>query len=176
MQRRPLLIAFGAALALAACAAEAPDFTGEAGALNVRAVSVDVSGLDNAVTGRDVSVTKAQLQSNLTDALTASLAKSSDPDGIPARVVVVVSGVNLTSPLHAAAAGGPSSIEGLVSVVALDGNRQIVSPKSIKGSSADLRLPGVLGVVTSPSAENDYRGTVAGFAETVRRALFDTSS
>ena len=169
--RRRLLVSFGAALALAACAAEAPDLTSDVGSINVRAVSVDVSSLAQAVEGREISVSKAQLQRDLTAALTKSLAQASDPNGTPVQVAVQVSKVQLTSPLRAAVAAGPSFVEGFVSVMALGGDAVVMAPTALKGSSEAVRLPGTIGIVTSPSAEKDYRQTLDGFAETVKKAL-----
>ena len=170
--RRQFLIGLGAALALSACAAQGPSVGRDAGALNVRAVTLDVSELQSGVEGRNTTVTMAQVKRDLETALSASLAQSSDPAGTPVRVTVEVSEVHLTSRVSAAVAGGASFVEGLVSVSELETDRQVLAPTTIKGSSETLRLPGVIGIVTSPSAENDYLETISGFTETVKNALF----
>ncbi|MEP3345194.1 MAG: hypothetical protein ABJN34_13000 [Litoreibacter sp.] len=171
MLRRRFLTALGATLALSACVAPTPDLGNDVGTLNVRAVAVDVSKMERVVEGRTTTVTKVQLKRDLEAALLASLSKYSDPNGTPVRVSVQVTKVQLTSPAAAAVAAGSSFIEGLVSLDDLSTDQQHMSPVAVKGSSAALRLPGVIGIVTSPSADKDYLDTVAGFSETVKNAL-----
>ncbi len=156
-----------AALALAACVAPSLETADGVGALNVAAVEVSVAG---PIVGRRAGVTADRLARDLDATLTDALARASDPEGRPVTVEVDVIEARLAPPIERVAAG-TSRIRARVTVTGADGTI-VVPPTEITGNSDTIRLVGVLGVATTPSVENDYRGTVRGFAKTVRDALF----
>jgi hypothetical protein len=163
--------ALAAVALVAACTTPSIRTAGDASALNVVSVSVETAGMDVAVTGRQSAVTKEQLDADLTAAVTAELAQGSDATGTPAEVTVVVQSVKLAPPA-ARIVAATSTISGTVSVTEQKTGRVIVPPTAVTGNSKSLRAVGVIGLATTQTVENDYRGTIAGFAATVRKALF----
>ncbi|UWR22957.1 hypothetical protein [Sulfitobacter sp. S190] len=156
---------------LAACATPSIRATGDTTDLNVVSVSVDTDTMAQAVSGRASTVTKAQLDDDLTAALGAELAKASTPDGTPVTVAVTLTSVDLAPPVTRVAAAA-SSATGTVTVTEVGTDRTVVPATTLTGTSNSLRAPGVIGLATTQSVENDYRGTLSGFASTVRKALF----
>jgi hypothetical protein len=167
----PAVLAIAVLPACVSTAFEAPE---AAGALNVTAVDVAVAGgVANAasvVSGRQLDVAPGQFVADLDGTLTASLQAASDPAGQPVTVSVIVDEVYLAPAVERVVAG-TSYIAGTVSVTSADGT-EIVPPASVRGNTSNIRLAGAFGLLTTPSLDNDYRGTLSGFARTVRNALF----
>ena len=67
---------------------------------------------------------------------------------------------------------GTSTAKGVLKVTEVKGKRVVVPPTAITGNTKNIRMVGLIGLVTTVSADKDYQGTVAGFADTLRKALF----
>ena len=159
---------------LAACVTPSLETADGTGALNVTDVNVQVAAGaaqgDTVVTGRQAGITPGQFVAELDRDLTAELAAASDPAGQDVTVTVVVSEVYLAPPVERVVAG-TSYIVGTVTVDDANG-QPIVPPTAVRGNSDNIRLVGALGLATTQSVQNDYRGTLRGFAKTVRTAIF----
>ena len=125
---------------------------------------------DTVVTGRQAGIAPGQFVADLDRDLTAELQAASDPAGREVTVTVAVSEVYLAPPVERVVAG-TSYIVGTVVVDDANGQR-IVPPTAVRGNSANIRLAGALGLATTQPVQKDYRGTLRGFARTVRTALF----
>ncbi len=167
----PAVLALGA---LTACVQPSLETVEGEGALNVTAVEVtvaeDAAQEDTVITGRQAGIRPEQFVPDLDAELTAALTEASDPSGAAVTVLVTVNQVYLAPPVERVVAG-TSYIRGTVEVTGVDG-RTVVRPTSVQGNSDNIRLVGALGLVTTQSVQNDYRGTLRGFAKTVRNALF----
>jgi hypothetical protein len=166
-----------AVTALPACVSSSFATPDTLGALTVTSVDVTVTGGGTGdggsiVSGRSGVVSPAQFVADLDANLTAALTAASDPAGTPATVTVAVSEVYLAPPLERVVAG-TSFIAGTVSVTGADGSI-LVPPTPVRGNTSNIRLAGTFGLLTTPSLDNDYRGTLRGFVGTVRDALFGT--
>ena len=142
-------------------------------ALNVTEVEVAVvpgAGAGSVITGREIGVDADRFKADLDAALTHTLRDASDTAGEPVTVSVVVSEAFLAPPVNRAVAG-TSYILGTVSVTG-SGGGVLVRPTEVQGNSDNIRLAGLPGVLTTQTVENDYRGTLRGFANTVRTAIF----
>ncbi len=166
-------IASGFAMAaLAGCATPSIRTVGDTAALKIAAVSVDTSKMTFAVEGRKSDVSKEQLQADLEAAVSQSLAAKSDPAGIPVKVEIVMSQLRLAPPLERVVAG-TSSATGQVTVTEIGQPRRvIVPPTEVVGNTNNFRAVALIGLATTASVEKDYQGTLAGFADTIRKALF----
>jgi hypothetical protein len=159
--------------ALPACVTTSFETEEPIGALSVTGVEVALAGAaadGTVVDGRQRSVSAAQFAADLDGTLTAALQGASDPSGRPATVSVTVSEVYLAPAIERVVAG-TSYISGTVTVTGADGT-PIVPPTPVRGNTSNIRLAGTFGLLTTPSLDNDYRGTLLGFARTVRDALF----
>jgi hypothetical protein len=168
----PAVLAIAVLPACVSSSFETPDTLG---ALNVTSVEVAVTdgstgGGASVISGRSSVVSPAQFVADLDANLTAALRAASDPSGTPATVRVAVSEVYLAPPLERVVAG-TSYIAGTVSVTGTDG-RVLIAPTLVRGNTSNIRLAGTFGLLTTPSLDNDYRGTLRGFVGTVRDALF----
>ena len=162
---------------LSACAQAVTNPAETSGGLFVSDVNVSVApsiaNQSSVVTGRSYQVGSAKLVSDLEASLRSSLAQNSDATGTPVRVSVVVNEVFLAPPAGRVVAA-TSFIKGSLSVTKADGEA-VIPPRAIRGTTDNIRLAGALGLVTTQSGEEDYRGTLRGFAKTVRTALFGKS-
>lgn len=165
---RRVVFALLCATALTACAAPlVPPET--AATIDVRSVSVDV-GRYEGITGRNLTVSPERLKTDLTAALTRELAVSASGNS---DLTVQVSKVFLLSPGAAALIGGPGSNSAIVATVSVTdavGNT-VLAPTEIRATSENFRLGGVIGVMMTPKPEDDYIGTVNGFAKSVKKRL-----
>ena len=159
-----------AALCVAAC--DAPDAASpEASNLIVRNITVDTSKITG-VEGREIVVAPAQISKDLLSALRTSLAKAGTGN---ADIIVQVQQVELVS-RGASVAFLQSNIKAILTVRDASTGQDIVPPTAITGFSEQFRLGGVVGVVTAPSAEQDYQQTLRGFANTVRDRVYGTDT
>ena len=165
------ILATGAIALVAGCTTQTIRTPGDSSVLNIRSVSVDTSNMESAVTGREIALTTTQLDTDLTAALTAQLSAASDPSGVASDVIVVVESVDL-APVINRAAGATSSITAVVTVTEEGTGRVIVPSAQLTGNTDSIRGAGVIGIATTRTVEQDYRGTLSGFASTVREALF----
>ncbi len=156
---------------LAACEVPSIRTEGDASALNVRSVSVETAGMAVAVEGRTSTVTREQLDADLTAAINAALASESDPNGRPVMVNVTMETLRLSPPIERVAAG-TSTATGVISVTEVGTGAVVVPPTRLTGNTENFRGAWVLGLATTRTVDKDYRGTVNGFANTVRLALF----
>ncbi|WP_299146877.1 hypothetical protein [uncultured Tateyamaria sp.] len=138
----------------------------------VRNVTVDSTSFTG-VSGREISVPTAQVVADVQGALETALAR---PGEQTADVLVQLTSVKLTSPGSAAAFGGNSRITAVLSVRDVNTGEVLIPPTQITGFSEFTRVPGVIGAATSPSAGNDYRQTVDGFAASVRNQIYGPAS
>ncbi|MEM8656161.1 MAG: hypothetical protein AAGF36_15590 [Pseudomonadota bacterium] len=162
------------ALALAACMTTEPSgstgrFSADMATNTVRVDTASFSGIE----GRDLTVPPRQIASDIMRALNTRM----DGTG-PSNAVIDVrlDKVELTSPGSAFAFGGPSAIEARVTVTDAESGALLFGPRNIRGTSETVRLPGVIGVATSPTPERDYDQTVQGFAAAVHSAISGTAS
>jgi hypothetical protein len=158
---------------LAACEVPSIRSAGDTGALNVRSVTVDTAGMAVAVDGRTSTVTREQLGTDLTAAITAALASDSDPTGRAVDVTVNMETLRLAPPIERVVAG-TSSATGVISVTETGTGVAVVPPTRLTGNTENIRAAWILGLATTRTVDKDYRGTVNGFAETARQALFPT--
>ncbi|MEO0503294.1 MAG: hypothetical protein AAFZ14_08210 [Pseudomonadota bacterium] len=157
------------ALALAACDAPPADAPQARSSIAAHVVTVDVSRFA-AIEGRTVAISPDEVGEDIATALTDTMADASG-DAVLADIGLVLTSVRLTSPGAAFAFGGPSRIEGTMTVTDVETGDVLFGPETVVGTSETLRLPGVIGVATSPSPADDYRQTVDGFAIAVQRVL-----
>ena len=169
MNSRRFVVAGFAALALTACSTASVQRVGEASTLNITEVTVNTAGVPG-ITGRDLNRSPAALAADIDNAVTQTVAASSNPAGTSAVVMIDVSEVKLANVVSRVAAQ-TSLIRGTLTVTGADG-AVIVPPQEITGNSAGLRLAGTAGAILTPSIENDYRETLTGFAQTVNNLLF----
>ncbi|MFL4469965.1 hypothetical protein ACERZ8_08840 [Tateyamaria armeniaca] len=160
-----------ATLGLAACEVPSIRTAGDVAALNVQSVNVDTSGMSVAVEGRAFSVSRERLDDDLTAAISAALAAQSDPDGRVVTVDVTMEQVRLAPPIERVAAG-TSTATGVISVTEVGTGAVVVPPTRLTGNSENIRAAWVIGLATTRTVDIDYRGTVNGFANTTRIALF----
>lgn len=156
-------------LALAACDAPSGDAPRDLMPIAAHTVKVDVSEFA-AIEGRVVTMSPDEVGQDIATALAEQLAEA-PTDAVQADIALALTSVRLTSRGAAFAFGGPSRIEGLLTVIEAKTGAVLFGPETVVGTSETVRLPGVIGVATSPSAANDYRQTVAGFAIAVQRVL-----
>lgn len=169
--RRRIVAGLVAAVFLGACEVASIRTTGDVTALNVRSVDVDTSGMDVAVSGRASPVTAQQLDDDLTAAISAALAAQSDPTGRVVRVDVVMEEVRLAPPIERVAAV-TSTATGVITVTEVATGAVVVPATRVSGNTENIRAAWVLGLATTRTIDIDYRGTVNGFANTIRIALF----
>lgn len=137
-------------------------------AITANSVTVDVSRFPG-IEGRELVRSSQAIAQDLTTALTRSLSGGAVAGN--ANVTLQLTSVRLTSPVSAAAFGGPSRIAGILTVTDAADGSVLFGPETVEGTSKTVRVPGAIGVVTSPSAANDYRQTVDGFAASVAELL-----
>jgi len=170
-RRCRLALAALTVVGLAACEVPSIRTAGDVSALNVQAVNVDTAGLSSAIEGRVSTVTREQLDNDLTAALSAALSAQSDPDGRLVTVDVTMEQVRLAPPIERVAAG-TSTATGVIKVTEIGTGTVVVPPTRLTGNSENFRGAWVLGLATTRTVNVDYGGTVNGFANSVRIALF----
>ncbi|WP_299047989.1 hypothetical protein [uncultured Tateyamaria sp.] len=155
--------------ALAACMDGTPQSQSRVSPADIVAnvVRVDTSAFTG-IEGRNLDISAAQIASDIGRALGRRMG-SGGPSN--ANIDVRLGTVRLTSPASAFAFGGPSAIEAEVVVTDASTGAVLFGPEQVRGTSEFLRLPGVIGVATSPSPERDYDQTVQGFAAAVTLAI-----
>ncbi len=153
---------------LSACAQPVLVSEAQSRALVVGTIDIDMSRFQG-VTGREFKLSPAQVEADVRKALRAVLAR---PGNANADIKLVLDRVRLVSPGQAFAVGGQSSITGTLSVVGRANNTAIVPPTEVSGISEQVRLGGVIGAVTSPTADKDYQQTLRGFAASVHKQLY----
>ena len=163
------IVAIALVSVVSACATPSIRTAGDTTALNVMSVSVDTSQM--MVEGRTLKVTHTQLKSDMEAAVLSAVAPESDANGTPVDVAIAVSKMRLASPL-ARVVADTSSLTGTVRVTEVGTGREVVPATEVTGNTKNIRGAGVIGLATTVSVEKDYRGTLAGFANTVRKALF----
>ena len=136
--------------------------------LVVGSVDIDVSQFAG-LKGREFKLPPEQVAADIERELRAVLTRSGAPN---ADLKLVVTDFRLVSPGQAFALGGQSSITGMLSVVDRATGAVIVPPTKVVGLSEQLRLGGVIGAVTSPAADKDYRQTLRGFAASIHQQLY----
>ncbi len=163
--RRALFIAGVCLLALAGCVQPLVDAETQK-KLVVGKVTVDASAIQPIGGGREITLTRQQIEQDLTAALSSQMIRPGQ--GRPnARVAVQVDEVWLVSRGQSFITGGKSNIRGTMTVTDLASGKQILPPTKVFGMNEGFRLNGVIGALTAPEPEKDYAGTVAGFAHQV---------
>ena len=167
-----LLLSFIFALGLSACMTSevANPSRVTPGDIVANVVRVDTSAFSG-IEGRDLVVSREKVAKDISRAIGRRM-DGRGPSN--ANIDVRLNSVRLTSPGSAFAFGGPSSIEARVTVTDVDTGEILFGPEVIRGTSEFVRLPGVIGVATSPTPERDYEQTVEGFSVAVRAAINGT--
>lgn len=134
--------------------------------LVVGKVTVDVSAIQPIGGGREITLTRQQIERDLTRALSAQMIRPGQ--GRPnARVAVKVDEIWLVSRGQSFITGGKSTIRGTITVTDLASGKQILPQTEVFGMNEGFRLNGVIGALTAPEPQKDYEGTVEGFAHQV---------
>ncbi|OBY25966.1 hypothetical protein [Leisingera sp. JC1] len=123
-------------------------------------------------TGREYTISETQFIQQLDAALTRQIQARGMNGGTKAVLSVTPTKLALVSPGQALVVGGRSQIEGIVTLKTTQGET-LVAPVTIKGFTDELRAGGLIGAMTTPSASEDYRRTLDGFANNVSRKLFE---
>lgn len=157
------LLAASAVLAtLSACVTPLVEETVQQ-SLVVRSIRVDASAIKPIAGGREITLTRQQIEADLKAALMAEMVKPGQGAG-NADVVVKVEEIHLVSRGQSFALGGNSSMTGILKVTEAGTGKVILPETQVGGMNQNLRLGGVIGVLTAPSADKDYKDTIAGFA------------
>ncbi|WP_415921746.1 hypothetical protein [Tateyamaria sp. SN6-1] len=154
---------------LAACDAPQAPPSAEQRRVVANVVTVDMSTFVG-IEGRQIDKSADQVAGDVSRALTNRLAATGAAKPT-ADVDIQLSSVRLTSRGAAFAFGGPSRVIGVVTVRDVQDGTVVFGPRRVEAASSTLRLPGVVGVATSPSVEDDYRQSIAGFAAAVEQLL-----
>ena len=163
--RRSLLV--GAAVALlAACETPAPPAT-DGPAFVARQIVVDTTQITGVV-GREIVVSPTQIQSDLQTALRENLQRDGTPN---VDVSVTIQKVELVS-RGASVAFLQSNIKAILHVRDVASGTDVIPPTEMVGFSEQVRLGGVVGVLSAPTAEQDYRQTIRGFSAAVRDRIY----
>lgn len=149
--------------ALGACVEPLVDETVQQ-SLVVRSITVDASAIQPIGGGREITLTRGQIEKDLKAALTAHMVKPGQGKG-NADVLVTVDEIHLVSRGQSFAIGGSSSMAGTLKVTEAGTGKVILPPTKTGGISETLRLGGVLGAITAPNAAKDYADTINGFAK-----------
>ncbi len=166
---RRSFLALAAAFGLSACANTALLTPEQSANLSIRDVSVDVSGFTG-VTGRNITVSPAQLQQDLTVALRSQLGASQSGTS---DLRVSVSSLSLVSPGQALLIGGISTLQGVVEIKNIRTGEVILPATTVYGYADGGYAPGgVIGALAAGTPEEDYARTVASFASDLRIRLF----
>jgi|GEM_PF-5278507 len=169
------IFAIFAALLLSACASGPLIDPEVSSRMVVQEIAVTTPNLSG-VSGRSISVPNNQVQSDISRALAARMQGRGMPGGNPVRVDVDVDRVSLVSPGQSLLIGGVSSVSATVSVVDLS-TGGVLLPETKMTSSSDGWAPGgIVGAASRGSAQEDYRKTVASFANTVAQRLLGASA
>ena len=131
-------------------------------------ISLDLSSFGG-VEGRALTLTNEQIAQDISNALRTALASNGEPPN--ADINLELTAVELTSRGAAFALGGPSRIRGVLTVTDVQTGAVLFGPELFEGNSETLRLPGLIGVATSPSTDADYLQTIDGFAAAVAQEL-----
>lgn len=169
MTRMRVALALALIGALGACMDTAPQSQSRVSPADIVAnvVRVDTSSFGG-IEGRTLDIPTAKIASDIGRALGRRMGNGGPSN---ANIDVRLLSVRLTSPASAFAFGGPSAIEAEVTVSDAATGDVLFGPEQVRGTSEFLRLPGVIGVATSPSPERDYDQTVQGFAAAVAQAI-----
>lgn len=139
-------------------------------ALRVGSITVDASAIKPIGGGREITLTHSQIEADLKAALTAEMVRPGQGPG-NADVLVRVDEIWLVSRGQSFAVGGTSAMTGTLSVRDSATGKIILAETRVGGVNRNLRLGGVLGVLTAPAPEKDYRDTLAGFARLTAERL-----
>ena len=153
---------------MAACAPTVLVDESRSQSLVVGSIDIDTSQFAG-LKGREFQLPPEQVAADIERELRAVLTR---PGAANADIKLVVSNFRLVSPGQAFALGGQSAITGTLTVVDQATGAEIVPPTEVVGISEQLRLGGVIGAVTSPAADKDYRQTLRGFAASIHQQLY----
>ncbi len=167
---RRVFLALAVATVLVACAQPIAKSV-DTGQFQVRAVNVDLSQFER-VKGRNIDVPRAQVERDLSAALTRELTAASAGNSRPVDVDMKIFSVSLVSPGQAALVGGLSNVSGEISVRDARSGEVLVPPTEIAGTPSGYAPGGIIAVALTKSPQEDYQATVAGFAADVRRSLY----
>ncbi len=145
--------------------------------LTITDVQIETSNLlvlngGNVRTGREFPLTREKLAADLDEATTRIVTARNLHGPVKAILKINLTSITLVSPGQAWAVGGRSNIQGLVSLVSVNGT-EIMAPTTLKAFSTEMRASGLIGALTSPDAGTDYKQTVEGFANNAVRKLFE---
>lgn len=168
LSRRALLLT-GLSVAIGACTQTIlePDV---AQSVTIRRVVVLTSDLAS-YSVRELPISPDQLASDLQSHVEVELGNRRVPNG-NADLIISVTRVLLKSPGLSFLAGGPSYINAQVEVRRVSDGAVISGPMTFSGNSGP-RMGGIFGAMSAPSAQDDYRMTLKGFAEMINAALFE---
>ena len=165
---RRSLFALGALVLLAACMEPLADESVTRN-LVVRDIYINTDNIEG-IEGREIVVSPEKIRADLTMALISELGYRRSDTG-NADVVISITKVHLLSPGGSLMIGGNSFIKGVIKVTEVGTGKVLVPATKVTGLSEQKRLGGIIGAMSSPSAANDYRATIIGFARNVKNSL-----
>jgi len=165
MLNRRIILSGVAALILSGCTESAVETPADQ-SLNVVAVNVTISNFTG-VTGRELSVSPAQVQSDVKAALESQLIDANSSGSVPATVVVDLKSVQLVSVVQSVSIGGASKVNATVSVVDAQGQALLAASDTI---GLDRFVPGgLIGVANSKKTDREYATALQKFAQSVKK-------
>ncbi|MBM1313809.1 hypothetical protein JQT66_07090 [Sulfitobacter mediterraneus] len=171
MMNRRSFLAMAALTAVAACAEPLLDEQ-TAGSLKVVDVSVDVSQIEG-VKGRQITVAPEKIQADVRNHLLAYL-KDGSVGSRPVKAEVSITQFHLVSPGQALLVGGTSTISGVLTVKDARNGTVVLEPTKVYGTAkGGWALGGLVGaaVKADQTPEQDYKATIVGFSQDVRKRL-----
>lgn len=166
--RRVVLLG-GLSAALAACTQTIME-QNVAQSVTIRRVSVITTNISR-YSVRELRISRERFAADLKAEIEGKLGRRQMANG-NAELVVSVARVWLKSPAESLFFGGPSFIDTQVTVRRISDGVAISGPMQFSGTSGG-RLGGLFGAMGAPSALDDYRTTLAGFATMLNAALFE---
>ena len=175
MMKIKVLVAIYAACLMAACTPQSLLAPEVASSIAVQNVTVDTTNFAG-VSGRALSISNAQVRSDIERALVGRMQGRGAIGGKPVSVNVAVDRVALVSPGQSLLLGGVSGVSASVSITELATGAVVLAPTAISASGQGYAPGGILGVASRGTPESDYARTIASFADNVATKILGASS
>ena len=167
--RRGILLG-GLSVALAACTQTIlePEV---AQSVTIRRVSVVMTNTAQ-YSVRELTISRDRFASDLKTQVERKLGNRFTRNG-NAELIIAPKRVWLKTPGESLFIGGPSFIDAEVTVRRISDGATISGPSQFSGMAQQPRMGGIFGAMGAPSAQDDYRLTLEGFADMINAALFE---